>query len=225
MGGGVGSTPSPMPAPATQAQSDGEAVPFSAPGPEQSRTPPGRLHNTMLILVAVLVFVVVPIVELWVIVEVAGSLGIVPTLALLLAISVAGSLLVRAQGLGVLRRARAMWAEGRVPTDDLLDGVLVLGAGALLLTPGFVTDAIGLLLLVPLVRRLTGSLTFGRIRQILRLPVAGAEFVAGARPGGRAGAGVRADGSASGSGRRTVYVGEAVVVRSERHLPSPDEGV
>lgn len=177
----------------------------------------------MLVLVAVLVFVVVPIIELWVIVEVAGSLGIVPTLAFLVAISVAGSLLVRAQGLGVLRRARAMWAEGRVPTDDLLDGVLVLGAGALLLTPGFVTDAIGLLLLVPLVRRLTGSLTFGRIRRILRLPVAGAEFVAGARPG-PGGAGP-AGGGAPGGGRRTVYVGEAVVVRSERPLPSSDEGV
>jgi len=179
----------------------------------------------MLILVAVLVFVVVPIIELWVIVEVAGSLGLVPTLALLLAISVAGSLLVRAQGLGVLRRARAMWAEGRVPTDDLLDGVLVLGAGALLLTPGFVTDALGLLLLVPLVRRLTGSLTFGRIRRVLRLPVAGAEFVSGARPGSGAGAGVRADGGTPRGGGRTVYVGEAVVVRSERTLPPSDEGV
>lgn len=179
----------------------------------------------MLVLVAVLVFVVVPIIELWVIVEVAGSLGIVPTLALLVAISVAGSLLVRAQGLGVLRRARAMWAQGRVPTDDLLDGVLVLGAGALLLTPGFVTDALGLLLLVPLVRRFTGSLTFGRIRRILRLPVAGAEFVTGARPGARSGTAGRADTGAPGGSPRTVYVGEAMIVQSGRTLPAPDEGV
>lgn len=164
----------------------------------------------MLVLLAVLVFVVLPIVELWVIVEVAGSLGIVPTLALLLAISVLGSLLVRREGLGVLRRARTMWSSGRVPTDDLLDGVLVLAAGALLLAPGFVTDAVGLLLLVPVMRRLVGSLSFGRIRRVLRLPVAGAEFVGGV-------AGARSSGS------RTVYVGEAVIVGSAPTLPRPDE--
>ena len=164
----------------------------------------------MLVLLAVLVFVVLPIVELWVIVEVAGSLGIVPTLALLLVVSLLGSLLVRREGLGVLRRARTMWSSGRVPTDDLLDGVLVLAAGALLLAPGFVTDAVGLLLLVPVMRRLVGSLSFGRIRRVLRLPVAGAEFVGGV-------AGARRSGS------RTVHVGEAVIVGSAPTLPRPDE--
>jgi len=163
----------------------------------------------MLVMLAVFVFVIVPIIELWVIVEVAGSLGIVPTLALLVAISVAGSLLVRREGLGVLRRARVLWSAGRVPTDDLLDGVLVLAAGALLLTPGFVTDALGLVLLLPPARRLVGSLTFGRIRQVLRVPVAGAEFVGG-MAGDRRG------------GRRTVYVGEAVVVDGRPPLSPAD---
>lgn len=153
----------------------------------------------MLVLLAVLVLVVLPIVELWVIVEVAGWMGLAPTLALLLAVTVVGSLLVRREGLGVWRRTRTAWASGRVPTDDLLDGALVLAAGALLLAPGFLTDVLGLLLLIVPLRRLVGSLSFGRIRRILRLPVAGAEFV-----GGMAGArrGVS----------RTVYVGEAVVV-------------
>ena len=164
----------------------------------------------MLVLLAVLVFVVLPIVELWVIVEVAGSLGIVPTLALLLVVSLLGSLLVRREGLGVLRRARTMWSSGRVPTDDLLDGVLVLAAGALLLAPGFVTDAVGLLLLVPVMRRLVGSLSVGRIRRVLRLPVAGAEFVGGVTGARR-------------SGSRTVHVGEAVIVGSAPTLPRPDE--
>ena len=165
----------------------------------------------MLVLLAVLVFVVLPIVELWVIVEVAGSLGILPTLLLLLAISVVGSLLVRHEGLGVLRRARSLWASGRVPTDDLLDGVLVLAAGTLLLAPGFVTDAVGLFLLIPPVRRLVGSLSFGRIRRVLRLPVAGAEFVGGMASSRRTGA-------------RTVYVGEAVIVGGAPTLPRPDVG-
>lgn len=164
----------------------------------------------MWVLLAVVAFLVIPLIELWVIVEVAGSVGILPTLGLLIAISVAGSLLVRREGLGVWRRARAMWAAGRVPTDDLLDGLLVLAAAALLLTPGFVTDAMGLVLLVPLTRRLVGSLSFGRLRAVLRLPVAGAEFVGGA-------AGARRSAS------RTVYVGEAVIVSGQPTLDPPDE--
>lgn len=179
-------------------------------GPEQFANPAGRLGFTMLVLLAVFVFLVVPIIELWVIVEVAGSLGIVPTLAMLLVISVAGSLLVRREGLGVLRRARAMWSAGRVPTDDLLDGVLVLLAGALLLAPGFVTDALGLLLLVPVLRRFVGSLSFARIRRVLRLPVAGAEFVGGVA-------------SARRAGSQTVYVGEAVVIGGRPTLPPPNQ--
>ena len=166
----------------------------------------------MLLLLAVIVFLVVPIIELWVIVEVAGSLGILPTLALLVVVSVIGSLLVRREGLGVWRRARTMWASGRVPTDDLLDGVLVLAAGTLLLAPGFVTDVLGLLLLIPPLRRVVGSAAFGRVRRALRVPVAGAEFV-----GGMAGA--------RRTGPRTVYVGEAVVVSGRPTLPPPDEGV
>lgn len=163
-------------------------------------------------LLAVLVFLVVPVIELWVIVEVAGSLGVVPTLALLVAVSVVGALLVRRAGLSVWRRSRTQWSGGRIPTDDVLDGVLVLGAAVLLLTPGFVTDTLGLLLLIPPVRRLVGSLSFGRIRRVLRIPVAGAEFV-----GGVAGA------RRTRSGR--VWVGEAVVVDGKPSLVPPDEGV
>lgn len=210
MGVGVVSTPPPMPAPhrSRVRRIHGHC------GPERLAGPAGRLGSTMLVFLAVLLFVVAPIVELWVIVEVAGAVGIVPTLALLLAISVAGSLLVRREGLGVLRRARTMWRSGRVPTDDILDGVLVLAAGALLLAPGFVTDALGLLLLVGPLRRFVGSLSFSRIQRLLRLPVAGAEFVGGMAGGRRSGYG--ADGS------RTVYVGEAVVVGGRPSLAPHD---
>lgn len=100
----------------------------------------------------VVLFVVVPLVELYVIVTVAGAIGVVPTLALLLAVSVGGAWLVKRQGLGVWRRTQAAVQRGEVPASEVVDGAVLLGAGSLLLVPGFVTDTIGLLLLVPPVR-------------------------------------------------------------------------
>ena len=113
----------------------------------------------------------VPVVELYVIVQVSHALGVVETLGLLLAISVLGAWLVKHQGLSVWRRLNASINAGRMPTSELIDGFLVLLAGALLLTPGFVTDAIGLLLLVPPIRalvRLTAKRRFGRRVQIIQ---------------------------------------------------------
>jgi len=101
------------------------------------------------LLVLFLVFLVTPIVELVVIVRVAGSAGVLNTIGLLLLVSMMGAWLVRREGLGILRRAQGEMAEGRMPGRELVDGLLVLFAGALMLTPGFVTDAIGLLLLFP----------------------------------------------------------------------------
>ncbi len=102
-----------------------------------------------MLLVLFLVFLVTPIVELVVIVRVAGSAGVLNTIGLLILVSMVGAWLVRREGLGILRRAQGEMAEGRMPGRELVDGLLVLFAGALMLTPGFVTDAIGLLLLFP----------------------------------------------------------------------------
>jgi UPF0716 protein FxsA len=102
------------------------------------------------LLVALLI--IVPIVELAVILQVGQWLGVWETLALLLAISVAGAWLVKGQGLAVLRRIRMETAMGRLPGRSVVDGALVLVAGILMLTPGFVTDALGLVLLVPATR-------------------------------------------------------------------------
>lgn len=104
----------------------------------------------MALLVALLI--IVPIVELAVILQVGQWLGVWETLALLLAISVAGAWLVKGQGLAVLRRIRMETAMGRLPGRSVVDGALVLVAGILMLTPGFVTDAVGLVLLVPATR-------------------------------------------------------------------------
>lgn len=100
----------------------------------------------------VVLFIVVPIVELAVIIQVGQTIGVVPTIVSLLVISFAGSWLVKREGLGVWRRFRHQMEAGRVPGKELADGVMILLAGALLVTPGFVTDVFGILLLLPPVR-------------------------------------------------------------------------
>lgn len=102
--------------------------------------------------VLALVFVVVPFVELFVIVQVGQAIGVLDTVALLVVVSVVGAWLVKREGIGVLRRAQRQLASGHLPAVELIDAVLVLFAGALLVTPGFLSDVLGVLLLVPPVR-------------------------------------------------------------------------
>jgi UPF0716 protein FxsA len=97
-------------------------------------------------------FIVWALVEIAVIIQVGSWLGIVDTLALLILISVLGAWLVKRQGVAVVRRIQVELASGRVPGNAMVDALLLLVAGVLLLVPGFVTDAIGLLLLLPPVR-------------------------------------------------------------------------
>lgn len=102
-----------------------------------------------MLVVLALAFLVLPIVELYVIVQVAQGVGILSTIGLLVLISAAGAWLCRREGLGVLRRIRDALDRYEIPTRELVDGGLVLFAGALMLTPGFVTDCLALLLLLP----------------------------------------------------------------------------
>jgi UPF0716 protein FxsA len=102
--------------------------------------------------VLALLFLVVPFLELYVLIQVGRVVGALPTVALLLLVSAAGAWLVKREGLSVIRRAQGQLREGRVPTTELVDGVLIVLAGALLVSPGFVTDAAGVLLLLPPVR-------------------------------------------------------------------------
>src|SRR3954453_278546 len=99
-------------------------------------------------------FIVVPLVELYVIIQVGQTIGVWWTLALLVADSVLGSLLMRSQGRTAWRRFQLALEEGRVPAREVLDGVLVIFGGAFLLTPGFVTDVVGAFLLLPPTRAL-----------------------------------------------------------------------
>ncbi len=96
--------------------------------------------------------VVVPIVEIAVFIGVGGAIGLWPTLAVVVATAIAGGALLRHQGLATLARARAALARNEMPLREVIDGVFLLAAGLLLLTPGFVTDGAGFLLFVPWVR-------------------------------------------------------------------------
>jgi UPF0716 protein FxsA len=97
----------------------------------------------------VLLFIVVPLAELYVIVRVGGTIGVLPTIGILLVDSLVGAALLRAQGSVAWRRFNQVLAEGRWPGREVADGALVLVGGTLLITPGFITDAVGLSLLLP----------------------------------------------------------------------------
>ncbi|HEX9682266.1 MAG TPA: FxsA family protein [Acidimicrobiales bacterium] len=125
----------------------------------------------------VLVFLVVPIVELAVVVRVADSIGLGDTILLLIGISLVGAWLVKREGIGAWNRAQAAAAQGRIPDRELVDGVMILVGGAFLLTPGFVTDGVGLALLLPPVR--AGLRAFAARRITAR-----ARFVSGPGMGG-----------------------------------------
>jgi UPF0716 protein FxsA len=105
-------------------------------------------------LFAFLFFVVLPIVEIAVFIQVVHWIGALNALALLLIISVVGVFIVRHQGIGVYRRVREQIRAGTVPTVELVDGLLILVAGVLLILPGFLTSVVGLLLLLPPVRNI-----------------------------------------------------------------------
>jgi UPF0716 protein FxsA len=99
-----------------------------------------------------LLFLLVPVIEIYLIIKVGSLIGALPTVALLLCISLAGAWLVRHQGFSVLRRIQSELAQGRLPASELLDGAMILVGGVMLLTPGFFTDVFGLFFLIPVTR-------------------------------------------------------------------------
>src|SRR3954454_2875150 len=148
----------------------------------------GRVETVLFL---VLIFIVVPLAELYVIIQVGSAIGLVPTLVLLLLDAVLGSMLLRHQGRAAWIRFNRALAEGRLPHKEVFDGVLVIFGGALLITPGFLTDIIGLILLIPPTRALVRAVSarfvkgrlaiggggavwsFGTARRPPRRPVAG----------------------------------------------------
>ncbi len=122
-----------------------------------------------------LALVGVPLLEIWVFIEIGGLIGAWTTIGIVLLTGIAGTILLRLQGLGVLARTRDALDRGVMPVTEVFDGACLLVAGALLLTPGFVTDTIGVLLFVPAFRQVLG-------RWLLRRLLASGEVWIDGRP-------------------------------------------
>lgn len=101
-----------------------------------------------------LVFVTVPLLEIYTLIKVGSLLGVGPTIFLVLLTGIAGTLLLKFQGMDVLRQIQAELAAGRLPAEQLLDGGMIMAGGLVLLTPGFWTDLFGFVLLVPATRKI-----------------------------------------------------------------------
>lgn len=127
-------------------------------------------------------FLAVPLIEIALFVQVGGLIGLWPTLGLVLLSAVAGTMLMRAQGLRALGELQRSFAEMRDPTRPLAHGAMILIAGMLLLTPGFFTDTLGLLLLVPAVRDAAMRAIARRVRVVPAGGDMGADFGQPRRP-------------------------------------------
>jgi UPF0716 protein FxsA len=99
-----------------------------------------------------LIFLIVPVIELYLLIKVGSLIGGLATVALLLCISLMGAYLVRSQGFRIVREIREELSRGRLPAARMLDGALVFVGGVLLMTPGFFTDFIGIFFLIPATR-------------------------------------------------------------------------
>jgi UPF0716 protein FxsA len=127
----------------------------------------------MPLLALVAIFIALPFAELYIILQVVGPAIGAPLTILLLALdSVIGALLFRSQGRSVWRRFNAALSEGRMPHREVVDGVLVIFGGAFLITPGFLTDVFGIVLLVPPTRTLVRRLVVRRLGRRVAVSVA-----------------------------------------------------
>jgi UPF0716 protein FxsA len=130
------------------------------------------------LLALIALFILVPLVELYVILKVGDAIGALWTILLLAADSVLGTLLLRSQGRAVWMRFNKALADGKMPHREVMDGVLVIFGGALLITPGFITDIVGLSLLIPPTRAVIRRLV---ARRLGRRVIVGAQDARGVR--------------------------------------------
>lgn len=187
----------------------------------------------MLVMVTfVVVMFCAAIIELWVVVQVASWIGALPTILLMLASTVLGGWVIRREGLGAWRRGSQSVRAGEKPTHVLVDGALVLSSGILLIVPGLVTSAIGLLLAVPVLRSAVRPLVAKSLeqrvtRRITTVRISGAGAQAFGFGHGFGGAGWPGEGSnpaATGSRRHTDFIdleGEEVIIDDTPHSIEP----
>jgi UPF0716 protein FxsA len=168
-------------------------------------------------LLLIVLFIVVPIAELYVIIQVGEAIGLWPTLALLLADALLGSFLLKHQGRGAWRRFNEALAQRRFPGKEVVDGLLIVVGGTLLLAPGFITDIFGLILLIPPTRAI--------VRGLLKRFTIGRFVVVGMPGGGQFGSGRGPDEPGASRDYDFDATAEEVPVnsdRGERRLPPTD---
>ncbi len=119
----------------------------------------------MAVWLLVVIFILVPLAELYVIIQVGNAIGLIPTLVLLLLDALLGSMLLRHQGRAAWIQFNRALAENRLPHKEVFDGILVILGGALLLTPGFISDIFGLILLIPPTRAIVRGITSRIVRR------------------------------------------------------------
>ncbi len=115
-----------------------------------------------------LLFILVPAVELILLIELGGVIGTLATIALIVITGALGATLARRQGLGVLRQMQDELTQGRLPAGSLMDGAIILFAATLLMTPGFLTDTVGFLCLVPTFRTVFKRFLWKRLEKVIR---------------------------------------------------------
>ena len=176
-------------------------------------------------LLLVIVFIVVPIAELYVLIQIGQAIGVLPTIALLILDSILGAALMRQQGRAAWMRFNRALAEGRVPGREVIDGVLVIFGGALLLTPGFLSDVLGLILLLPPTRAIVRGVLVRRFGgRLVASATSGAQMRFG-RVFGAAGPGAAGGSGGAGGGSRAArprYDGD--VVDGTAHDVPPQRG-
>jgi len=109
-------------------------------------------------------FIAMPIIEIYLLIRVGSSIGALATIGIVILTAVIGTYMLRAQGLSTMNQARSRLASGQIPAMQLMEGFALAIGGALLLTPGFVTDAIGFICLIPVTRRLLIAFLSRRVR-------------------------------------------------------------
>lgn len=160
------------------------------------------------------IFVAIPIIEIAVFIQAGALIGLWPTIGVVILTAIIGTSLMRAQGLQTLAKAQSQMDQGEMPIGAMFDGICILIAGVLLLTPGFVTDTMGFLLLVPPLRQLIGA------KVIMKLVQSGniRTNFGGGRSYGAAGTG-----GANSSRRPSGKAGNGPIIDGDFEDISPDD--
>ena len=172
------------------------------------------------------IFVAVPIIEIAVFIQAGELIGLWPTIGVVILTAILGTSLMRAQGLQTLAKAQSQMDQGEMPIGAMFDGICILVAGVLLLTPGFVTDTMGFLLLVPPLRQLVGAKVIMKLVQSGNIRTSfGGGFGAGrGNSGGNRAGGMGADGMGGGRhrGNGPIIDGDFEDVSTDSH-PANDQ--